>query len=389
MAAQPATDEFGSSRSFAQDGPRRIVRVARGSPFATLACIGVLACTPSTDDARDTQRSTVVQNGDTLIFAGAATCGNCSVSLDPVLNIGHEADPASPEIAARLVRVSDGRFFLSTLTGVHGIGEYASNGAFVAIHGREGEGPGEYRRPPHSITKMVGDSLLVYDFSMRRFSVHDASGRFTRSFEVPFRVSDFAAMSDGSILVGGAAEGPDPFELGQGAHILDRDGKLVRSLGDSVGELIRHNPLTRSRTVAVSPSGVLAIARRLEYEFMILYPDGSRRIFERRADWFAPAEDIMNQAHLTNLWFDDSDMLWVSILLPERVTTAPAERPVQRPWGDRRFTVEIFDVVSGELVVSRTFEQPLLFHDGLAFGPRVSENGNVSIGVWIPALTGS
>lgn len=60
---------------------------------------------------------------------------------------------------------------------------YDRTGTHQWSSGRQGAGPGEFRniRWMHSF---AGDSLLTYDQSLGRLTVHDGSGRFVRTFEL-------------------------------------------------------------------------------------------------------------------------------------------------------------------------------------------------------------
>lgn len=77
-----------------------------------------------------------------------------------------------------------------------------NTGEVLYTVGREGAGPGEYRSI-NWITRIHGDSLLIYDLRQRRFTVLDAQGRYSRSFPVAgTAVMPFGVTDDSHILLG-------------------------------------------------------------------------------------------------------------------------------------------------------------------------------------------
>lgn len=67
-------------------------------------------------------------------------------------------------------------------TGTQQLRFYDGQGRFLTSQGARGRGPGEYVAP-YRLLPMAGDSLLVYDIGLGRFTVVDPSGgRRGRSF---------------------------------------------------------------------------------------------------------------------------------------------------------------------------------------------------------------
>jgi hypothetical protein len=132
-----------------------------------------------------------------------------SVAQTPSLSIG--AEDRGPQYALTNVRgvveLSDGRIVIAN-AGTLEIRCYGADGNFLWASGRRGQGPGDYSTIT-SLTRYRGDSLLVHDFGLRRYSVIDPSGRFARSWapdlpaEFTFSGSlGFAgSWDDGSIAV--------------------------------------------------------------------------------------------------------------------------------------------------------------------------------------------
>lgn len=73
--------------------------------------------------------------------------------------------------------------------GARQVRAYSVAGTLLGTAGGDGEGPGEFRSlgTPY---RLPGDSLLVYDFSLRRLSVFDADLRFVRDFRLQQNAGD-------------------------------------------------------------------------------------------------------------------------------------------------------------------------------------------------------
>lgn len=75
-------------------------------------------------------------------------------------------------------------------------------GSFLTAHGREGEGPGEYR-DPRAVWRLPGDSLAIYDPRNRRVTVLSerlAFGRVVRVDENVYNESLADALADGRLV---------------------------------------------------------------------------------------------------------------------------------------------------------------------------------------------
>jgi hypothetical protein len=72
-------------------------------------------------------------------------------------------------------RLDDGRLAVMN-AGSNELRIYDESGAFVSAHGREGEGPGEFRGATR--LNLIGDTLAVYDARLHRLSLHDKSGTY-------------------------------------------------------------------------------------------------------------------------------------------------------------------------------------------------------------------
>jgi hypothetical protein len=133
--------------------------------------------------------------------------GGWRLAESPALDIGvAEGDDAYQffQVAGAL-ELDDGRILVANA----GTGElrfFDASGAFLSSSGRKGSGPGEFQDILW-IELLAADSIIVYDYRLRRISVVDSLGRFVRSFDLHFidQIGGFptlvAPFPDGSLLV--------------------------------------------------------------------------------------------------------------------------------------------------------------------------------------------
>jgi len=153
------------------------------------------------------------------------------IAAAPFLRIGSAA--GSPEHQFHRVegaiRLDDGRIVVAD-AGSGEIRFFDDAGGFLSSSGGLGDAPGEYRQ----ITAMgvgPGDSLWIYDFGLRRFTVLTADGEPVRTVSVGGTLSSVGAvgrLTDGSFVVKESWGSHQHAEMRQG---LVRDPVAVARLG--------------------------------------------------------------------------------------------------------------------------------------------------------------
>lgn len=163
---------------------------------------------------------------------------------------------------------SDGRIVLGN-SGTAQVRFYDAGGRHVASSGREGSGPGEFRSI-NWLGRLPGDSILVFDMRMRRFSVLDAGGRFSRSFNEtgasPLR--PLGQFADGTVLVAAEQQYDPraPAGVVRDRMILlrmDGTGEVRDTLGAFPGAewfLYDHPDSFRSTQLPFGRSGLVAVS---------------------------------------------------------------------------------------------------------------------------------
>ncbi|MEW5926347.1 MAG: 6-bladed beta-propeller [Gemmatimonadota bacterium] len=131
------------------------------------------------------------------------------LSAEPVLRIG-ELDGAPEyqfERVVGAVRRADGGIVVAD-AGLRALRLYDAAGKFLRTVGRKGGGPGEFEELA-SVHLAPGDSLLAFDWRLRRISVFAPDGSPARSVNLPASIDAvfplphlLGRLSDGSLLVG-------------------------------------------------------------------------------------------------------------------------------------------------------------------------------------------
>jgi len=184
-------------------------RISKGSTFDVLRSTSALLITLSACSRAGTDNATAVRDSaGVTIVEGPSPAWNeddeWQVSDEPLLDIG-EAE-GSPEYQFSSieggVRLDDGTLVIAD-GGSQELRFYDAAGMFVRSSGRSGEAPGEYRQIA-ALGSGPGDSLWVYDFGLRRFTVLTATGEAVRTLSVGGTLSAVNAVGrlpDGSFVV--------------------------------------------------------------------------------------------------------------------------------------------------------------------------------------------
>jgi len=150
-------------------------------------------------------------------------------------NPSDEFDPGHPMLEA--TRLSDGRIVVNDMARLM---FFTRSGEFLRAVGRKGRGPGEFTQLGR-ICRLQGDTLLAIDWSERRLSLWDSSGKLIRAFARPGEVSLDSCFPDGTVVIPdysgrqrASDSGPSPTQRydGRVEYLRIRpDGTVIQSLG--------------------------------------------------------------------------------------------------------------------------------------------------------------
>lgn len=259
--------------------------------------------------------------------------------------------------------------------------------------GRSGEGPGEFRWA-NQVGVVPGDSLLVFDALLARFTIFDESYSVAGVFRaddplvqgfVPFNARDLVVFSKSSDTSAAVLH-----------HIVD--GRTVRSFGPPSDGSEASFPLRLGH----SSRGRLWVVPRNKYEVELWDTAGAvlRRYRGDRA-WFGERSTSVSftreppNTSLDAVWEDSDGLLWLLF------STAAADwkageiqrgRSSVNVWADKFYDsrVEVVDPRTGELIAAQSFGNMLvavaMTTPGLVAFEQETESGWVAVRVGELAL---
>jgi hypothetical protein len=207
------------------------------TPISLICIVTLFACGGTDSNTHSTTRDSagvvIVESWQPQLQAGEGW----TLSVEPILQIGRADGP--PELQFHRVegaiKLTDGRLVIAD-AGSGEIRFYDEVGRFLSSTGGLGDAPGEYRQ----ITGLgtgPGDSLWVFDFGLRRFTVLTDQGEPVRTVSVGGMLSSVGAVGrlpDGSFVV---KESWGSHMHDNAQHGLVRDPVAVAVLGADGVEL--------------------------------------------------------------------------------------------------------------------------------------------------------
>lgn len=275
-------------------------------PVALLGLAGIVACGERDTDikvpVRDSAGVVVVESRRPAWAAGAGW----TFEEQPLLEIG-VADGAAEYQFVQIegvLRLPDGRIVVAD-GGSREIRFFDSAGRFLAAVGRRGDAPGEYQWID-GMGYGPGDSLWVYDYGTRRFTLLTSVGELARTLTLGPALSNLGAvgrLADGSFVVreywsAGGAQGAE-IRLGLGRYPAavarySPDGAELDTIGlfpgrevfigTEGGRAVMSAPLFAHTTSAVVREVEVFIGDQEQFEIGLYCADGTLRRLVRVPD---------------------------------------------------------------------------------------------------------
>jgi hypothetical protein len=239
-------------------GTREGAPTSIGRNHAAICVLGVVlnACSGTGTEAPATPASTVRDSSGVTIVENAGLTESHQVSWaigsEPVVSIGTlEGDERYQlfRVVDALV-LNDGRIAVAN-RGTSEIRTYDPEGRYLDSWGVAGEGPGEFTGLAR-IARWPGDSLLAWDFQLRRATVFDPEGAVGRSFSLAsddrVTTSELVAVFPGSRLLirGSFLFGAQ--DITSGLQRLSRPYGLAGATGEIVASFGDHPAPRRTRS---------------------------------------------------------------------------------------------------------------------------------------------
>jgi len=323
------------------------------------------ACGPSPGPGATTTRDSA---GVRIVESSAprwAGEGGWQVDPEPLLDLSRRSGREYEFFrVGHAVRFRDGRIAVAN-RGSSEVRVYSASGEFLRSLGRDGDGPGEFRR----LTSVheAADSVLAFDYWQRRITIFSLDGAGTRTIDLPqidATIWRIALLSDGQVIgsrydfdnitgpglyrvlyvifrldladlhaetiaqVSGA-EGFQ-FEHGDARPLFQRDGffavhgdRVYLGDGDSLEIEVRDNGGRVERIMRVPGYDLRITAAELATERDALVPPASAPAELREVVSKMP--DRATRPAYSNLLVDAAGNVW----LPEYLSIAERDRPLR------------------------------------------------------------
>lgn len=363
-------------------------RCLAGWSRTLMACVAGLQLSLNAPGASAAQTS--------IDLPGAVSCRSCRVTLDPLATLGDSTGAGMLEAEINnVVRDTRGRYFISDGQTPH-IWVFDGRGTTVTRLGRQGSGPGEYRRPTAFLVG-PGDSLHVFDASLSRMTVYAPDLTVARTEALEFRPDLYDGAVVGRRLVINASIRTAE-RAGLPLHLLGPSGGILRSFGSATGVYRPDLGYGIRRSVTAGHGGSVWAAELNTYVLQQWDTAGRLlRTIQREVEWFPTlwSYDI-NAASppppsITAL-LQSGDTLWAMVKVADRNWRSAVESASP----DGRFfkvsdqneyrdtMLEAIDTRSGRVVVSARIPELLwgFIGPGTVYGPGTDEAGNPVVKIY-------
>jgi hypothetical protein len=176
-------------------------------------------------------------------------------------------------------------------------------------------------------------------------------------------------LADGTFLVTKQIRTPDL--IGFPMHVVDRQGRIIRSFGADVPQYRADQRLQTERVAGVGRAGTIWAAAPGRYEFERWDPSRGTRLekVQVKSSWFIASSTMARvgerpNSMIVSLWEGDG-VLWVLTRTADAQWRRPANPGVERPHDaseyDRTFdwVLEAVDPVSAAVIAYSRFEKAL------------------------------
>lgn len=346
MSIRPRTRIHRLSRMLLQ----AVKRSARGFACTTLLLVVASGVEAQAEmSRRDSAGVEVVENTGPVVSDGPVWL----VAAEPFLTIGSVAGPAPSQFSEipDAARGADDRLVVADAMGGE-IRTFGPDGRHLWTAGRIGRGPGEFQGLGE-VDFFSGDSVLVWDRSLRRFSIFSPSGELVRTHGVQWAgLSSLSGLSQVTpnlyvMTEGYASRSRSRAETPAGALlrassrvvVISRSGEVVEELGPFPSmEFAFYEGLPGSRpsfgfapfgrSISIGAStGLIHVGTEEAMEYRSYTPDGSLHRIVR-----APTPELTISSRLRDMYWETEEERYEEMgrslaqLRRERETTAFPKR---------------------------------------------------------------
>ncbi len=330
--------------------------------------------------------------------SGPCPAGDCQIELEHITRITDADDPGIlPEYVIWLQETEAGTFVSASLDLTH-IVEFGPDGRLARVIGRAGEGPGEFGRL-RTLIPGPGDTLFAPDMGQGRITMFGPDRALAGTLPMPF-LSPALVLPDGSFLVARQIRRSET--IGYPMHVVDREGRVVRSFGTDEPQYRPDLNHILTRKVALGQDGTVWAMAPARYLLERWDPSTGEQLQSTRirSEWFRESiepytdETVRPPPLVEGLWEDEDGLVWTIVQDAdvdwEPPPRANEHRPLDRHEWERLhdWVVEVVDPGSGRVLATRRFRETLWYRppSRILVSPVDTVLTIVAYDVWKPTL---
>ena len=334
--------------------------------------------------------------GPPLVASGPCPSGDCRIELEHITRVTDADEPGILPVPVVWLQETEAGTFVSASFDMTQVVEFGVDGRLVGVIGRSGEGPGELLRV-RTLVPGPGDTLFVPDMGQGRITMFGPNRAVAGTLPVPFAPD--LVMTDGLFLL--AQQIPRSETIGYPMHLVDREGRVVRSFGTDEPQYRPDLNHILTRKVALGQDGTVWAMAPARYLLERWDPTTGEQLQSIRipSDWFSESIEptdlaVRPPSRVEGLWEDADGLVWTIVRDAdvdwERPLRGNETRPLDQQEYDRLFdwVVEVVDPGSGQVLASRRYSETLWYHgpSRILVSPVDTILTTVAYDVWKPTL---
>ncbi len=304
--------------------------------------------------------------------SGPCPSDDCRIELEHITRITDADDPGILPTEVFWPQETEAGTFVTASLDETQIAEFGPDGRLTGVIGRAGQGPGEFGIVATPIPG-PGDTLFALDLGLGRISMFGPDRALAGTLPMPLFAPPVFVMPDGSFLV--ASQIRTSESIGYPMHVVDREGRVVRSFGTDEPQYRPDLSHILTRKVAPSQDGTVWAIAPARYILERWDPSTGKQLQSTRilSDWFREStepytdETVRPPPLVVGLWEEEDGLVWTIVRDAdvdwEPPPRANEHRPVDREQYSRTYdwVIEVVDPSSGRVVASRRFGEWLRY----------------------------
>ena len=329
--------------------------------------------------------------------SGPCTSGDCRIELEHITRVTDADEPGILPPETVWFQETEAGTFVSASFDETRIAEFGPDGRLVSVIGRAGEGPGEFGVVVTPIPG-PGDTLFAPDLVRGRVTMFGPDRSLAGTLPMPFRPD--LVMPDGSFLL--ARQIGRREMIGYPMHVVDREGRVVRSFGTDEPRYRPGLDDILTRNVAPGQGGTVWAMAPARYVLERWDPSTGEMLQSTRirSDWFRESlepytdETVRPPPLVDGLWEDEDGLVWTIVQDADVDWEAPRRANEHRLFDAQEYNqtydcvIEVVDPGSGRVLASRRFDGALLYRppSRILVSPVDTILATVAYDVWKPTL---